>query len=64
MKDTVIEILTSPQYKNVIITGAKETGLPKEYMDFLNGVKDNGYDGHVEILTQIGQKCDNKENKH
>ena len=53
MKDTVIETLTSPQYKSVIINGAKETGLPKEYLDFLNSVKDNGYDGHVEILTQI-----------
>lgn len=45
--------LTSPQYKNVVVTGAKEVGLPEDYMKFLNDFKHNGYDGHVEICDKL-----------
>lgn len=45
--------LTSPQYKNVVVSGAKEVGLPEDYMKFLNDFKHNGYDGHVEICDKL-----------
>ncbi|CAH1778687.1 unnamed protein product [Owenia fusiformis] len=33
----------SPQYKGVIIKGAKEIGLPADYLEFLAKIEDNGF---------------------
>nr|XP_053640562.1 gamma-glutamylcyclotransferase-like [Cherax quadricarinatus]XP_053640563.1 gamma-glutamylcyclotransferase-like [Cherax quadricarinatus]XP_053640564.1 gamma-glutamylcyclotransferase-like [Cherax quadricarinatus] len=40
----------SSVYKNVIIQGARENGLPENYIKFLESIEDNGYSGEV-ILT-------------
>eukprot|EP00922_Rhytidocystis_sp_ex-Travisia-forbesii_P037243 GHVS01055510.1.p1 GENE.GHVS01055510.1~~GHVS01055510.1.p1 ORF type:complete len:106 (+),score=10.54 GHVS01055510.1:429-746(+) len=37
--------LPSKVYKEVIVTGAKEHVLPAVYVDFLERLGDNGYDG-------------------
>lgn len=37
--------LPSPQYKKVVCLGAKENGLPAEYLNKLNDIETNGYDG-------------------
>jgi len=42
-------LLPSAVYKNVIIRGAKENKLPNEYIQFLENIADNGYDGEVEV---------------
>ncbi|CAL8135419.1 unnamed protein product [Orchesella dallaii] len=42
-------LIPSLRYKNVIIQGAKEHGLPEEYVKFLEAVPDNGYNGDVDV---------------
>lgn len=42
-------LIPSLRYKNVIISGAKEHGLPAEYVKMLEEVPDNGYNGDVEV---------------
>ena len=44
----------------MIITGAIENNLPKEYLDFLSNVKDNGYNGEVEVPLSFHQVSDQK----
>lgn len=36
-------------YKNVIVNGAIENGLPKIYIDELRKIEDNGYNGPVDV---------------
>lgn len=36
-------------YLDVIIRGAKENGLPEDYIKFLEGIEHNGYKGSVEV---------------
>ncbi len=43
----------SPQYKGVIVAGALKARLPSDYMNRLNAIEDNGYDG-PSILDEIG----------
>ena len=52
--------LPSAVYKKVIVTGAIENNLPKEYLDFLSNVKDNGYNGEVEVPLSFHQVSDQK----
>jgi gamma-glutamylcyclotransferase len=43
----------SKVYKDVIIRGAKENGLPPHYITFLESIPDNGYDGEVNLTTFV-----------
>ncbi len=43
----------SPQYLSIIIMGAKECGLPKEYIGRLESIDHNGYSGPVEVYDKI-----------
>ncbi|XP_068226953.1 gamma-glutamylcyclotransferase-like [Palaemon carinicauda] len=47
----------SSVYMDVIIRGAKENGLPEDYIKYLEGIEDNGYNGKVDVklnLNNIG----------
>lgn len=39
----------STNYKNVILKGAREHGLPDDYIFKLEAIEDNGYDQHFNI---------------
>ncbi|XP_015930173.2 gamma-glutamylcyclotransferase [Parasteatoda tepidariorum] len=54
--------LPSPMYKNVIIQGAKEHCLPSFYIQKLESIQDNGYDGKVEIPISNCDVVTSKEN--
>ncbi|XP_063610195.1 gamma-glutamylcyclotransferase-like [Penaeus indicus] len=43
-------------YLDVILRGAKENGLPKDYIDFLEGIEHNGYKGKVEVNLNINKQ--------
>lgn len=43
----------SQVYLDTIIRGARESGLPLEYRDFLQKIPHNGYDGHVDLGTDL-----------
>ncbi|KAG0717928.1 Gamma-glutamylcyclotransferase [Chionoecetes opilio] len=43
-------------YMDVIIRGAKENGLPKDYIRFLENIEHNGYNGSVEIDLQLDKQ--------
>jgi len=45
--------LPSKVYKDVIVHGAKENGLPPKYVEFLEGIKDNGYNGAVNVKLNL-----------
>jgi gamma-glutamylcyclotransferase len=49
-------LLPSTVYKNVIIRGAKEHNLPSEYINFLENIPDNGYEGEVEVNLPLHQQ--------
>ena len=49
MLDHNEECLPSGAYKKVIVEGAIEHELPPEYIEMLTQIKDNGYDGHVNL---------------
>ncbi|XP_041354005.1 gamma-glutamylcyclotransferase-like [Gigantopelta aegis] len=39
----------SPQYKDVIVRGAKQNGLPADYITGLEQMEDNGFVGHMQL---------------
>ncbi|XP_069113971.1 gamma-glutamylcyclotransferase-like [Argopecten irradians] len=43
----------SPHYKDVILRGAKELQLPKDYVGYLQDIPDNGYQGSVEVYEEV-----------
>ncbi|KAK7068199.1 hypothetical protein SK128_021967 [Halocaridina rubra] len=43
----------SSVYMNVILNGAKENGLPEEYIKFLENIEHNGYDGKVDVNLDL-----------
>ena len=44
-------------YKNVMVRGAIENGVPKDYiMNELHAIIDNGYDGEVEVQLDLLKK--------
>ena len=49
----------SPQYKDVILRGAKGLMLPEEYIQFLESLPDNGYQGDVPVYNEILKLLDN-----
>ncbi|XP_006635599.2 gamma-glutamylcyclotransferase-like [Lepisosteus oculatus] len=44
--------LTSPQYKQVVCSGARQSGLPDDYINMLDSVETNTYDGAT-VLDDI-----------
>lgn len=40
--DTLNDRKPSPYYKKIVIAGARQNGLPEEYIQFLEGFPDNG----------------------
>ena len=42
-----LEGLPSPQYLEVIVSGAEEVGLPEDYKQWLKQLPHNGYQGEV-----------------
>ncbi|KAK7462066.1 hypothetical protein BaRGS_00038514 [Batillaria attramentaria] len=43
----------SPQYKNVVVTGAEQNRLPEEYIQSLRSFTDNGFQGDIPVYSQI-----------
>lgn len=48
-----LEGLPSPQYLQVITSGAEEIGLPMEYLQQLSAQPHNGYEGEVDIASAL-----------
>ena len=47
----------SKVYKNVIIQGAKQNGLPADYISQLENIQDNGYDKKLDdMLAEVRKK--------
>ncbi|XP_070573996.1 uncharacterized protein [Ptychodera flava] len=53
MPDVAEFLEPSPQYLNVVLEGACQSGLPEEYIAFLKTIKHNDYHGNVNVLTRI-----------
>lgn len=51
----------SPQYKDVILRGAKHIQLPPHYLDYLHSIEDNGYQGSVEVYDDVLEMLKRKE---
>jgi gamma-glutamylcyclotransferase len=53
--------LPSPHYKHVIVCGAIEHSLPKDYIQLLKAMPDNGYKGrvnlHLEVIKHLNHDC-------
>ncbi|XP_076471431.1 gamma-glutamylcyclotransferase-like [Babylonia areolata] len=45
--------LPSPQYKDVIVRGARQNGLPEEYVRGLEGLPDNGFSGELAVYNEV-----------
>ncbi|XP_046585241.1 gamma-glutamylcyclotransferase-like isoform X1 [Haliotis rubra] len=43
----------SPQYKDVIVRGAKQSGLPQAYISQLEAIEDNGFQGEIQVYNQL-----------
>jgi hypothetical protein len=44
-------------YKNIMIKGAKENGVPEDYIkNNLENIEDNGYNGEVQVKMDLLQK--------
>uniref|UniRef100_A0A3Q3LM02 Gamma-glutamylcyclotransferase b n=1 Tax=Mastacembelus armatus TaxID=205130 RepID=A0A3Q3LM02_9TELE len=43
----------SPQYLQVIVMGAEQNGLPKDYQEKLKAVKTNMYEGPLPMMTEL-----------
>jgi len=48
-----VNLIPSLRYKNVIIEGAKEHGLPEEYIRMLEAIPDNGYNEEVDVKIPL-----------
>ena len=47
----------SAVYKNVMIQGAKENGVPDDYIkNCLEAIEDNGYTGEVQVKLDLLKK--------
>ena len=47
------DVRPSPQYKDVILKGAAQNNLPKEYIEKLIDIETNGYTGEVQIKSSL-----------
>ncbi|XP_067651925.1 gamma-glutamylcyclotransferase-like [Haliotis asinina] len=43
----------SPQYKDVIVRGAKQNGLPEAYISQLEAIEDNGFQGEIPFYNKL-----------
>ncbi|XP_046585205.1 LOW QUALITY PROTEIN: gamma-glutamylcyclotransferase-like [Haliotis rubra] len=43
----------SPQYKDVIVRGAKQSGLPQAYISQLEAIEDNGFQGEIQVYNTL-----------
>ncbi|XP_012694161.2 gamma-glutamylcyclotransferase b [Clupea harengus] len=43
----------SPQYLKVIVMGAEQNGLPKDYQEKLRSIETNKYEGPLSVMTEI-----------
>lgn len=43
-------------YKNVMIRGARENGVPDDYIRYLEAIEDNGYEGEVQVSLDLLKK--------
>merc|ERR1712032_376171 len=46
----------SAVYLDVIVRGAKENGLPKEYIEKLESIEHNGYRGEVAVTIDLKER--------
>ena len=46
----------SAVYKDVIVRGAEEHGVPSHYVDWLRSIQDNGYSGEVSLGLDLRQR--------
>ena len=61
VQDCEMDRRPSIVYKNVMIRGARENGVPAEYIkNYLEAIVDNGYDGQVEIQMDLLKKIEAK----
>ncbi|XP_046899428.1 gamma-glutamylcyclotransferase-like isoform X2 [Hypomesus transpacificus] len=44
----------SPQYLKVIMMGAEQNGLPKDYQEKLKSIDTNRYEGQLSVMTDLG----------
>lgn len=57
IKEWESERRPSAVYKNVMIKGARENGIPEYYIkNTLETIVDNGYDGEVEVKLDLMYK--------
>ncbi|XP_015254591.1 gamma-glutamylcyclotransferase b [Cyprinodon tularosa] len=45
----------SPQYLQVIVMGAEQNGLPKEYQEKLRAIETNTYEGILPMMAELDQ---------
>ncbi|CAL8287481.1 unnamed protein product [Merluccius merluccius] len=45
----------SPQYLKVIVMGAEQNGLPKDYQEMLRIIETNKYDGPLPVMNELEQ---------
>ena len=48
-------------YKDVIVRGAEEHNIPKEYLDWLRKIEDNGYRGDVNVALDLKERTKIKD---
>ena len=53
----------SKVYKNVIIQGAKQNGLPEDYITQLENIQDNGYDKKLDVMLAEVSKTTNGQDQ-
>ena len=52
----------SKVYKNVIIQGAKQNGLPADYINQLENIQDNGYDKELDdMLAEVSKTTNGQD---
>ena len=53
VKGLDMDPIPSAVYHGVILKGAMEHNLPDEYIEFLRGIKNNGFTGHEDTMFKI-----------
>ena len=53
----------SKVYKNVINQGAKQNGLPEDYITQLENIQDNGYDKKLDVMLAEVSKTTNGQDQ-
>ncbi|KAI4890659.1 hypothetical protein NFI96_024945 [Prochilodus magdalenae] len=53
----------SPQYLKVIVMGAEQNGLPKEYQEKLKAVETNKYEGPLPVMEELERALKNSRPK-